>query len=1166
MDSGVVHLLESLSSPNNEVRSSAESYLTGLQNTNLSDLSQQLIECTMAAIIPPHLRSLAAIVLRRILVDNTTGYDQIENDRKDLLRSRLFTALVNENDYKIRQHICDIIGKLAAIVLIEISAWAEILPFTHQLLQSQNVMDRESGLNLLEWLFSSHSYLEVLLAPSNIPAVVFTLKTSLKDHRNSGSIALAAIKALSVMVTRVRSEAVVDQLQDIAPDVVGTLQVLVKSTPEISENICCDYLACMTDVAAERSTFFGGTQLAITVSILITLLEPSSSHSITLNVRNQLVEFLTTMCEACPREMRRLSGQEAVASRLLPVLAHFMAQLPEEASLLPWNDGSDDYEEEDDDEIDGNGSALVVAEDAYDRVTTALGLRTTFPLVMTQLQALVSPSWQQRNAAALILANYLEISAGLKDKAALTQHVSDVASHLGRLSTSDPSTRVRNSAFFAVTQLLAILGSKLNEAQHNVLLDASVGNICCSAAAAPRLRRSALTAIINQLDLLPEHMLEAHAPRILQQTVAALSEGPLMVQERCVSVLVRLAQVMRGERAFAQFYDVIMPILQQLLTYAQEKSIASLWGQALECYAIVGESAGPDKFKPDAMKMMTALVQMQQSDTVPQAYHSDAQSYILKVWVRIARCLGADFLPFLPLVAEKILPVLRIDLTAGTGDVDLDDPSLETRSDIDILETNDGFLVVRTSAVEEQGSACELLRLLIASTQENFYPYSEPAVRAIIPLLRSPHEDIRTLSLVVVPELARCIAKTGLRDPLTQFLQCVLGEVIETLQSEGVLEIIMTGLQVLRRTQQYSSTDWVRFLAGGYEYKDEEGEREPVLTPSTCVPVLTAEQLGALSTCAKTALRDSLQRRAVMRAEATIHGKDEDDEDEEQDFMAFSMEMHFNVCEMVGSLLCTHSALFFPIYLSEWHPMVCDLVHPHCLKEDRVIACSLLADVFVYGFTDGQDVGGFFAPIMSPLIDCCANGQTAALRRCAAFAIGTAADRFSASFTSFIPAALAALAKCISQGHDGAPRGSATDNAVMAVGTILQAISGLGNDYAIYLIAAGFDVRTLWGQWLAYLPMTHDVDEGRRVARQLCRLLSQQDSYLFTSADRIHKAVAVLIQVCSNSALTNDDLSGSICSLLRGLCASQSEAQLDALKNSIGPDLSTTLFHYLLRE
>jgi hypothetical protein len=172
----------------------------------------------------------------------------------------------------------------------------------------------------------------------------------------------------------------------------------------------------------------------------------------------------------------------------------------------------------------------------------------------------------------------------------------------------------------------------------------------------------------------------------------------------------------------------MMPILKQLLTHARSAGLESLWGRTLECCAVVGEASGKEKFLPDAMDMMRSMEAMQQSVIGEDA---EAQKYLLRAWVGIARCLGRDFVPFLPLVMNRLITAISQDLSAGTGGIDLDD--MEQRSDIELVETEDGcWTAVRTSAVEEQAKACQLVTLLAEKLQVRinikllfYHPYNK---------------------------------------------------------------------------------------------------------------------------------------------------------------------------------------------------------------------------------------------------------------------------------------------------------------------------------------------------------------------------------------------------------------------------------------------------------
>lgn len=84
------------------------------------------------------------------------------------------------------------------------------------------------------------------------------------------------------------------------------------------------------------------------------------------------------------------------------------------------------------------------------------------------------------------------------------------------------------------------------------------------------------------------------------------------------------------------------------------------------------------------------------------------------------------------------------DPSANTEHLQLED--CEDRSDIHMIEREDGsWLPVRTAVVEEQSLACQLLVLLAEKLQEFFYKYVEQVVRVMIPLLKSPHEVIGSI-------------------------------------------------------------------------------------------------------------------------------------------------------------------------------------------------------------------------------------------------------------------------------------------------------------------------------------------------------------------------------------------------------------------------------------
>jgi hypothetical protein len=141
---------------------------------------------------------------------------------------------------------------------------------------------------------------------------------------------------------------------------------------------------------------------------------------------------------------------------------------------------------------------------------------------------------------------------------------------------------------------------------------------------------------------------------------------------------------------------------------------------------------------------------------------------------------------------------------------DLDVNDADDRSDLEFLETDEGVKAVRTTLVEEQSVACQLVVLLAEKLQEHFFPYVEPSIRAMEPLVNSPHEDVRSYSLVALPEFVRATGKATIpnREQLKTITEYALGILTTATESEEVLEIIMTALQALKLVINYASRDW----------------------------------------------------------------------------------------------------------------------------------------------------------------------------------------------------------------------------------------------------------------------------------------------------------------------------------------------------------------------
>ena len=140
---------------------------------------------------------------------------------------------------------------------------------------------------------------------------------------------------------------------------------------------------------------------------------------------------------------------------------------------------------------------------------------------------------------------------------------------------------------------------------------------------------------------------------------------------------------------------------------------AALWEQALECCAAVGESAGADLFRTDALSLMElmmarrAAIAQSASSLIPRQSNTEVSEPppessslggigVMKTWVTIARCLQQEILPYVTMIMRDLFTCMAQDVTVPSEEVDAEDE----QSDLELIETNDGWVAVRCSAVE----------------------------------------------------------------------------------------------------------------------------------------------------------------------------------------------------------------------------------------------------------------------------------------------------------------------------------------------------------------------------------------------------------------------------------------------------------------------------------
>lgn len=1138
-----VTLLENLTVINNNLRSSAERQYEMMKITPESFLPLKLLSVVVESSVSNNIRRLSAVLLRRIMIDDENSiYNQLDQERQQILKSGLMSALDYETDPYLKARICDIIGELATFI-VHAGEWPEILPYTHISIQSPDALQREMGLALLGMLAEEAA--RVISVSNTSFEIVNIYSTCLQDTSNEGRVLIAAIRSLASLLSYLPSQQEIDIFQSVAPQVMQSLISLIQidtqqqqqqnsynsnsssinsqQQQQQTENVyshvlVMSYVESLIEIAESCPTFYENSLFEI-VSILCDIIDPNRTTNLVSSIRHIVLELLITLSTNLTKQLRKLKDPQTkekgyFVSRLFPICLNLMINIPEE---IDWEQSQ--LPEESVESVNDSD----VAETALDRMCKSLGLTATWGVVSSQFSQLLqnTASWQSIHTGLRYLGNYMEVSKSISSKKQLKEHVIDMGTRIMGF-VSHPHPRIRAAAFYALGQFFSMHHGTITASQTQQVLPQILQSLNVTINPSPRVRRYVLICLINIIDSSPAvSIMNKHTGEILEAVTSALEVGPLMIQELGVSAIISLAETIgtgtSGGNALREHYDSLMPILKNLLAYAHTHGLESLLGQGMECCAMVGEASGKNKFYSDALEMMNSLVSMQSE----LEDGSEARKYLMKAWVRIARCLEADFLPFLDLVMGQLLVAITQETTADNIDPD----ELETRSDIQMLELETGWVAIRTAAVEEQASACQLVMLIADRLQEHFSPYVEATVRALVPLLESPHDDVRSYSIVAMPELIRSIAKATSpdRNGLMVLTDYVIGQLIKAIETESTIELIMTGLQALRYVFVYSCTNWE--LLRPFTITSP-----PKCTPENSITFLSLDQMRSITQCATIILRDSLQRRAVLRAEAQVTGHvDDDDIADEAIFQHESMELHFNIAELLGIILRTHGILFMEVFQEIWHDAVCTMAHLHCLKEDRQFAYFVISDVIEFGLTDEMAVG-YYKSVIPLLLEGCVAPEPN-IRQTCAYSIGIGAETHPQIFRPYALDSLNTLAACIAMGEsDDESRGTSTDNAVSAVGIILERMESLPPNNEGDRLTDPFPY--IWGQWIGYLPIRDDVEEGGKVLYQLCRLFNNKNQNLFIDRERVKAGVAVLLEVLGTN-LVGEELTREIVQTLQ---------------------------------
>ncbi|QDZ25046.1 importin beta [Chloropicon primus] len=1066
-------LCQALTSHQNEIRSQAEKVFQACKEHQADACVQRLVHVLKNS-QALELRGLCAVLLRKTLcsdVENKT-WKSLTPQTQQGLKTELLELVKGETNRSTAKMVCDTVSDVGAMLLEE-QQWPELLPFMFQCVQSGDETILERVLRVFANLVMS---VEMTLTPYiNTLHGVFgnCLGSQNVDVRN------AALRATCSFISSLEKKSERDKFQDLVPSMLNCLGTALNQGDEATAQ---ETLGMFIEIGEEHPTFLRKNLIEI-VNAILTVTEAGNLEAST---RQLASEFLVTLAEArekAPGMMRKLPQ---FMGKLFHALMCFLLDIDDEPE---WH--AADREE---DEGIGNGELFDVGLEGLDRLSIALGGNAVMPIANQILPAfLQDQDWKKRHSALMTLAQIAEGCVKVMSKA-ISWTVDICVTGL-----RDPHPKVRWAACQTVGQLSTDLGPTFQEQEHGRIVPTLLAAM--DDVNEPRVQAHATAAVVNFSEDCEEDILAPYLDALVSKLLVLLQSPRNIVREGALTSLASVAD--SSKEYFEKYYSVVMPILVNILQTANDKPLRLLRAKAIECISLVGMAVGKDKFGPDSKAIMEMLMALQNS---PMEDDDPTASYLLQAWARICKCLGNDFLPYLPVVMPPLFASAKLepDVTVKHFDDEDDEEDEEDANEVETLIVGNSKICIRTSTLEEKSTACSMLCCYVEELQEGFFPYIEEIVQLFVPLLRFAfHEDVRATVATGIPELLKAaklsVEKGCGKDAswLKGMLDFALGRLLEAMEREPEALIVVSQVEAIGK------------LVATY------GEG------------LDQQQMLSIFEGLKKVLEGSTDRRKERESRKESEDFDEEEaeaieeENEEEDDVSDA------VCECLDEMLKKFRAAVMPL-VEQLLPFFARMLEPNRSSSEHRIAICLIDSVVEYG-SDGGATLKYFNSFVPVLLNNTIS-EDADIRQCSAYGLGACAQSYGEHFAPICKDALSKLMQIIQ--HPNARTSDfevATENAVSALGKFCEFQSSAVDATGLV------DTAGLMNFWLSQLPLKADKNEAKVVHDQLCRFLEKGDARIVGKDNaNLPVIVAILCKILAEgTSVVNPETRNKLIAILQ---------------------------------
>ena len=1095
--SDFINMLQNLMSPDNALRSQAESYFNAQVESNSIEITQNLVQILSNKESDLILRSFAGILLRRSLdrVSSVVGPDVVSQ-----LRAALMQIFMTEESKVILKRISHAMAQSASD-----GTWPDLLPSL--IAQSQQNQQQSDALiailNLIE-IVSEYSSDDIVKNLTVIGGFLASLLTA-----SDINVQIACAKASGACIVTLEDDSARESFKPALNPIINVLGATLTAGEETEATTIMEHLVTIAQI---QPLFFKGT----VENVVAAMVQVAGSEGLEFPTRSMALELLVTLTESAPALARRCP---ALIQNLVPIAMSIMTDLDD--TDTEWS--AEKYT------VESNDDNYFVGEEAIERAAAGLGGKSSAQPIMEAVNTYYARAEPESRRAAVAAMHRLAEGAPKFFKIHLPSAV-----EMLRLAVNDVSPRVQYEAIQMVGRLGSLYPGKIEDIINTFMQVLS--HRLADPAVCDKVRGHAASALINIIN--PEScqtdVLEPHLPDLLNSLCVCLQGAPLEVQSPCLTLLGCAAQVSVEE--FKPFYSSFMPGVKQILHNACGEQFMELRGKAMQCVGLIGEAVGDEVFAGDALEIMQLLIRA--------IGHQEANSdvlfdSILPACARISKALGAKFEPFLPFVMTPVFTGAAQVIQFSMVDADDDQEDGEAEHDEDagtdsaVINLGNGVrkkVTLNTHAVQQKAQAARLLYEFSANMKGNLKTYLSPMLDHLLPLVTDKNSgEIRSSALLGLASLFEAVvdaAKKGFVgvDVVASTFSSSMAKLLESLKGEVRAEVRACAGEAIRDV-----------LIACYESGEEnaDGSRGAVMVgPDLSQAAYLSAEL--MERCGESVAR----RNEKVNSIASNDALDTEDEEQFAELLEEEEGLLSDMVDAIGQLLKILGEEFMAIFDST----VATKFAPYLSNDQpnalQIIAVCMLDDAIEFG---GATAHKYIPQVMNAFVNNLSS-EDSVLRQSSAYGLAQivrVAPQYIIPQFQTVVQSLISLATSPDAQED--ENEGTTENALFAIGCILSD----QNFRAGAVDWVNVSPSNLCQIWLQGLPLKADDKEAKITSAMLCNAIENQDALVLgencaNAPDIIRIFAEVLHSVNNISGKSNYAHSATISRmqiLLKGLCS-----------------------------